>query len=104
MAWALVAVAVAAGIGLPMIGMAIGRPSRGGRSVQPEGLALRCSICGIDWPPDLAQYRLCPSCLEATHAVVGDGVEPLDSRDARSVRLHLEFERFYAARHQRGAA
>jgi hypothetical protein len=104
MTWALVAVAVAAGMGLPMIAMAVGNSSCCDRSAEAEGIALHCLVCGIDWPHDLAHYRRCPACLEPTNAVSGSGVQPLDQHAARSIRLHHEFERFYVAREQDGAA
>lgn len=102
--WALLAVAVASGIGLPMIAMAVGNSSRCDRSAEVEGTALRCSVCGIDWPDDPAHYRTCPGCLGPTNTISGSGVQPLDPREARSIRLHHEFERFYEARQQVGAA
>ena len=66
--------------------------------------ALRCRLCGINWPPDVRDYACCPACLEPTVALVGDGAKPLDWYEARSIRLHHEFERFYEARERERAA
>ncbi|HUA47981.1 MAG TPA: hypothetical protein VMA77_22275 [Solirubrobacteraceae bacterium] len=66
--------------------------------------ALRCSLCGTDWPPHVHDYGRCPACLEPTAPIRGSGVQPLDPGEARSIRLHLEFDRFYAARRGETAA
>jgi len=98
MTWALFAVGVGAGMGAALLVVAIRNALRAGGAlrVKPAG-ALRCSLCGINWPYDVDHYGRCPVCLRPTDA--GTGVEPLDPREARSIRLHHEFDRFYAARH-----
>jgi hypothetical protein len=87
-------------MGAALLGFAIRNALRAGGAlrVKPAG-ALRCSLCGINWPCDVDHYGRCPVCLRPTDAVAGTGVEPLDPREARSIRLHHEFDRFYAARH-----
>jgi len=91
---ALFLVGLMAGIAAAALALAI-RDARPGRQ-QNATSALRCSICGVDWPPDPHDYGRCPTCLEQTYPV-GGGVRPLDSTQARSIRLHREFERFYSA-------
>ena len=54
--------------------------------------AYRCSICGTDWPLTGA-YNECPECQEPT-GHIGDG-KPLSAQEAKSKKLHAEFERFY---------
>lgn len=100
MTWALLAVGIGAALGFAMLVMAIRNAMREGESRCANSTgALRCSICAVDWPLDIDQYGNCPMCLLPTDAIVGTGVEPLDPREARSIRLHHDFERFYAARH-----
>jgi hypothetical protein len=100
MTWALFAVGVGAGMGAALLGFAIRNAVRaGGSRTTSSAGALRCSVCAINWPYDVGQYRRCPVCLSATDVIAGTGVEPLDPREVRSIRLHHEFDRFYAARH-----
>lgn len=103
---ALFVVGLVAGIGVMMLVLAIRsaprgnlRPEarRGDPSPEPTGCGLRCSLCGIDWPANAGDYGRCPVCLEPTDLIGGDGVHPLDCIQARSIKLHHEFERFYAA-------
>jgi hypothetical protein len=61
---------------------------------------LRCSACGIDWPPDFRDCDPCPLCCEPTEVIVCGGFQPVESREERSLRLHDQFERFYAARQE----
>jgi len=84
-----------------LLGFAIRNALRAGgsRTINSAG-ALRCSVCAINWPYDVDGYSRCPVCLSVTDAIAGTGVEPLDPRKARSIRLHHEFERFCAARHE----
>lgn len=58
------------------------------------GSARRCSICSIDWP-DSKEYKICPSCLDEDGTDRCKDVTPMDAAEAKSLRLHLEFERFY---------
>ncbi|HUA02617.1 MAG TPA: hypothetical protein VMB27_01865 [Solirubrobacteraceae bacterium] len=74
------------------------RRARAGKS------ALRCSTCGIDWPPDARHYDRCPACLQPTDRIGGRAVQPMDRTEARSIRLHHEFERFYAIWRKKDAA
>jgi hypothetical protein len=104
MTWALFAVAVMACVGLNALLLAVRTARPAGRLVNVGTTTLRCSLCGVDWPHDLKHYGLCPACLEPTHAVAGYGLCPLDVTDARSMMLHYEFDRFYAARERARAA
>lgn len=54
--------------------------------------ALRCSICGLDWPV-AAEYQKCPSCLEKTDRI--SNCDPMSDDDAHSLKAHYDFERFY---------
>ena len=94
---ALFLVGLAGGIGA----MALVLTIRGVRQSSPPPTittsALRCSTCGVDWPPHARDYARCPACLKPTDLVGGNGVRPLDLTEARSIRLHHEFERFYTA-------
>ena len=105
MTWALIAVGIGAVIGGTLLGFAIrnAQPTGGSRTINSAG-ALRCTVCAINWPHDVDQYRHCPVCLTATDAIAGAGAEPLDPRKARSIKLHHEFDRFYAARHRSAKA
>ena len=101
---ALFLVGVWAGIAAMALALAI----RSARTENPELRrtlsALRCSICGTDWPPHAHEYGRCPACLEPTAPICGSGVQPLDPIEARSIRLHHEFDRFYAAWKREDAA
>lgn len=59
-----------------------------------DDVARRCSMCAIDWP-DTKEYKICPSCLDEDGTDRCRDVTPLDDDDARSKRLHFEFERYY---------
>ncbi len=94
---ALATVGVGAGIGFAMIVNAF-RSSICDRPLRLKSTALRCRTCGIDWPADPAHYGRCPACLTPTAAIAGATAQPLEAGEARSIRLHHEFERFYDAR------
>lgn len=58
----------------------------------------RCQICRIDWP-DEREYARCPKCETRTLHLRGDAnARPLPAAKARSMRLHFEFDRYYARR------
>ncbi len=104
MMWPLLAAGIAGGIGLVALVVAVRTARRGSEQMKGRTTALRCSRCGIDWPHDVGDYGQCPVCLEPTDVIAGKGVDPLDGREARSIKLHHEFERFYAARESKRAA
>jgi hypothetical protein len=56
------------------------------------GLGRRCSLGCETWP-NTEEYALCPQCGSPTSKF--RGVEPLDEEEARSLKLHFEFEKFY---------
>lgn len=94
---ALFLVGVWGGVGAMALALAV-RSSRTRDSVpRIARSALRCSTCAVDWPAHAREYGRCPACLEPTAPLCGSCVEPLDPAEARSIRLHHEFERFYAA-------
>ncbi len=93
---ALFMVGLGAGLGLMTLGLAIRRATREERLPEVTRSALRCSMCAIDWPASPRHYGRCPSCLGPTDPIGGSHVQPLDGVQARSIRLHHEFERFYA--------
>lgn len=97
-------VGIGAGIGLTTLGITVRNSLIIATPTNLRPSALRCPRCGIDWPRDARDYGRCPACLLPTHAVEGRGAQPLDRRAARSIRLHHEFERFYAAREREGQA
>jgi hypothetical protein len=103
---ALFLVGLGAGVGAVALALAIrsARGAPGDDSSPATSSALRCSICGTDWPPYFHDYGRCPTCLEPTAPICGSGVRPLDARQARSIRLHHEFDRFYAAWKRQDAA
>lgn len=49
----------------------------------------RCDIGCESWP-DTAEYKVCPVCGEQTTCY--SNLHPLDVDEARSKRLHIEFE------------
>lgn len=55
-------------------------------------ISRRCSICAINWP-DTNDFKYCPACGEDTGRI--RDIVPIDADDARSRKLHAEFERFY---------
>lgn len=63
----------------------------------------RCGQCGTDWPLTpyvdklgrLVDYLQCPDCLIPTYR---SSEAPLTPSDARSIRHHILFERYYADR------
>jgi len=95
---ALFVVGIGAGVGMMMLGLAVRRAMLDGSPPKAATAALRCSICGVNWPANERDYGRCPACLEPTDLIGDGGIQPLDARQARSIRLHHEFERFYAAR------
>lgn len=54
--------------------------------------ARRCSICSLDWP-DSDHYDECPQCEEDTRRF--SNASPMPDDEAKSLRLHLEFDKFY---------
>lgn len=57
-------------------------------------VALRCSMCGIDWPNnDL--YDICPVCQDEDGTDPCNDGNPLSAKEALSMKRHAEFERFY---------
>jgi hypothetical protein len=101
---ALFAVGLGAGLGGTAFVLAIRTALRAGPKPEITRSALRCSLCGVDWPPYARDYGRCPACLERTDPVCGSGVHSLDPIEARSIRLHHEFERFYASWNTQDAA
>lgn len=57
-----------------------------------DSVALRCSLCGLNWPLDNA-YRECAQCGEPTSR--SRNVTVMKSADAVSLKAHLDFERYY---------
>lgn len=53
----------------------------------------RCSICTIDWPLK-KEFKRCPQCELTTTRFYN--ITPISSEEAESLKLHAEFERFYA--------
>lgn len=101
---ALFVVGLGAGIGAAALALAVRAARRCASPPRVTASALRCSICGVDWPANAGDYSHCPACLEPTDPVGGIDVHPLGASQARSIRLHHEFERFYAAWKGREAA
>jgi len=101
---ALFLVGVGAGIGVVALALAIRSAQADARGAHTPSWALRCSTCGTDWPAHAPDYGRCPACLEPTAPISGRGVQPLDPTEARSIRLHHEFDRFYAAWRREDAA
>lgn len=58
--------------------------------------ARRCSQCGHDWPDSWTEFRKCPQCLKATDRLPNE--DPMDADLAKSLKSHLDFERYYDAR------
>lgn len=57
--------------------------------------SLRCSNCSTWWPPEPEHYGACPQCHGKTWDSTAD---PMDADEARSLRLHLEFDLFCSRR------
>jgi hypothetical protein len=105
MTWALAVVVSGIGSGFTAIAIAVRSSRPAGERVQaPPPTALRCTMCGVDWPHDLRHYGRCPACLAATDVIACGAFQPVDAHEARSIRLHHEFERFYAARERSDGA
>jgi hypothetical protein len=64
--------------------------------------ARRCSTCALDWPSDYSAFKTCHKCGGKTDSISNGN--PLDPRDALSLKNHLEFDRFCDARDERRAA
>jgi hypothetical protein len=47
-----------------------------------------------NWP-NTKEYKQCPICGEPTKLTMGNAATPLSEEDARSIRLHAEFDEFY---------
>lgn len=56
----------------------------------------RCSSGCATWPDD-DEYQVCPVCSESTQRF--RGLTPLNAVDAKSRRLHAEFEHYYSTEH-----
>lgn len=54
---------------------------------------LRCSICALNWPVDEDDYSECPQCGQPTSPI--SNVKSMPKAEAKSLKLHLDFERFY---------
>lgn len=52
---------------------------------------LRCSLCGISWPPK-NEYKVCPQCEEQTSPF--KAAQPIDEAEARSLASKAKFERW----------
>jgi len=61
--------------------------------------SLHCAECDIHWPRVYALYKACPECGRV--CVMMAMGQPIPETEARSRRLHAEFERFYQARESR---
>lgn len=57
----------------------------------------RCGICAINWP-DADDYQRCPACGDKTRRVGNASHTHESEEEARSARLHLEFERYWEER------
>lgn len=57
--------------------------------------SFHCSSCKRHWPPEPI-YRLCPDCQIPTTSI--GSLEPIESTEAASLRKHILFDKFYAAR------
>lgn len=55
--------------------------------------AFRCSICALNYPLK-KDYQQCPQCFQETTKF--NNLKPISIDEARSIKLHSEFERFYA--------
>jgi hypothetical protein len=104
MTWALLVVVSGIAVGFTAIAIAVRSSRPAGERVQALTTALRCAMYGIDWPHDLRHYGRCPACLEATDVIACGAFQPVEAHEARSIRLHHEFERFYAARERSDGA
>jgi hypothetical protein len=104
MTWALLVVVSGIAGGFTAIAIAARSSPSAGDRLQAPTTVLRCSMCGIDWPHDLRHYSQCPACLEATDVIAFGAFQPVEAHEARSIRLHHEFERFYAARERSDGA
>jgi len=54
-------------------------PTRDATHGFPGDIALRCSMCAVDWPPT-PPYAVCPLCAEPTS--IGSGLAPLSVVEA----------------------
>lgn len=54
-------------------------------------ISRRCSICAANWPDDKS-YQPCPECEQETSRI--RDITPMDSDEAKSRKLHAQFERF----------
>lgn len=57
--------------------------------------ARRCTICANDYP-STNEYKTCPVCEERTSRF--SNITPMPDDEARSIKLHAEFERYYEQR------
>lgn len=108
------------GVADPPGGGGIAEPPEGSEDWGPpaspdDAPALRCSVCGIDWPPyvelfdrtvtspaqaalfmrDAVEGELeCPACLAPVHPA--NNLNPIPPEEAWSLKNHADFGRYYA--------
>lgn len=57
--------------------------------------AFRCSRCSTNWP-FISDYQPCPECGEKTDSI--GNAESIDEAEAKSRKLHADFDRWYDER------
>jgi hypothetical protein len=60
--------------------------------------AYRCSICGISWP-FRSEYNPCPQCGD--HIDRPCNATPISEVEAKSLKAHADFERYYEERERK---
>lgn len=60
--------------------------------------AYRCSTCSHYWPLE-KEYKMCPECLEPCSTF--RNATPMEDDEARSLKLHFDFDRYYEEREER---
>lgn len=60
----------------------------------------RCAFGCESWPDD-DEYNVCPKCGSETSRY--RNLNPLSEEEARSIKLHIEFEEYYEQREQERA-
>lgn len=58
-----------------------------------------CVICLRSWPPDLTEFKTCPGlkCEDRVTDWVGNSEPDWDLAEAKSIKRHLLFEKWYEA-------